>query len=250
MSRKQSVPGKHSPESTDVIAKRLPRGNPELDSGTMSFLADGARLDGEMKMPATEAPDKIVIPARMIPFSCRNKEMLTPEDAICFYEHEKEWKEVNRTPQLFVKEFRRQLLVSPDNSVLINDIPPCQLTNITKNRLLSSYYQRQFVYTFCNVRWGGEASYTTEPFGFIPCIIGVPRDSVIAIGSHGCLGDRIRRYHFEAGLEVVLRELMPRVVLVYGGGDSIYRQYERAIRFVKYSDYESARRGGAPWVRE
>ncbi len=242
MSRKLEAPGKSK--------GYLPKANPKLDAGTMSFLADGANLVGDVKMPSTEALDKIVIPDRMIPFSCRKKEFLTGQDAICFYEHEKEWKEVDESPQLFVEEFRRQLLVSPDNSVLINDIPPCQFANITRNRLLSSYYQRQFVYTFCNVRWGGEASYTVEPFGFIPCVLGVPRNSVIAIGSHGCLGDRIRRYHFEAGLEVVLGVLTPKVILVYGGGDSIFRQYEKSVRFVKYTDYESVRKGGAPWVRE
>ena len=65
------------------------------------------------------------------------------------------------------------------------------------------------------VRWGDDRTYTTK---FLPekiAFLGVERHSIVSVGSYGQLKNRVNRYYFEAGMDSMMEELEPEVVLVY-----------------------------------
>ena len=111
------------------------------------------------------------------------------------------------------------------------------------NRAVGCYLQSQGLYVIPNVRWGDERSYTTvelpEKFAFL----GVPKNSIVSIGTYGCIKSRENKQYFVEGLSAMLDELSPEVVLVYGGmPESIFGQFKGKTKFVNYPDWISTKR--------
>ena len=85
-----------------------------------------------------------------------------------------------------------------------------------------------------------ERSYSTielpEKFAFL----GVPKHSIVSIGTYGCIKSKENKIYFAEGLEAMLEELEPEVVLVYGGmPDSIFENVKDRAKFVHYPDWTS-----------
>ncbi len=93
------------------------------------------------------------------------------------------------------------------------------------------------------MRWGDERSFTKcalpEKFAFL----GVPKNSIVSIGTYGCIKSSENRYFFRAGLDAMLQELTPQVVLVYGSmPDTIFKEYQAYTTFVQYNDWTTQKR--------
>ena len=72
-----------------------------------------------------------------------------------------------------------------------------------------------------NVRWGDERTYDL-------CCAGVPRNSTIAVGSHGCIKLLQERPYFINGLDYAVQKLRPVIVIVYGTApDYIFDKYRK-----------------------
>ena len=89
-----------------------------------------------------------------------------------------------------------------------------------------------------NIRWGDERSFTTielpEKFAFL----GAPKNSIVSIGTYGCSKNKEDKYFLEAGLEAMLTELTPRVVVVYGSyNPKIFGKYENYTQFHHLPDW-------------
>ena len=68
---------------------------------------------------------------------------------------------------------------------------------------------------------------------------GVEKHSIVSVGSYGQLKDKVNRYYFEAGMDAMMEELEPEVVLVYSKmPDHIEEKYPDT-RFVEYPDWTS-----------
>ena len=69
--------------------------------------------------------------------------------------------------------------------------------------------------------------------------LGVERHSIVSVGSYGQLKNRVNRYYFEAGMDSMMEELEPEVVLVYSKmPDEIKEKYLKT-QFVEYEDWAS-----------
>lgn len=115
-----------------------------------------------------------------------------------------------------------------------------QIANTYMNRAIGHYLQSKGLYIIPNIRWGDERSYTTielpEKFAFL----GVPKHSIVSIGTYGCIKSKENKIYFTEGLEAMLEELEPEVVLVYGGmPDSIFAKVKDRAKFVHYPDWTS-----------
>ena len=97
------------------------------------------------------------------------------------------------------------------------------------------------------MRWGDERTYTCD---FLPeplAFLGVERHSVVAVGSYGVVKTKDERRHFKAGMAAMLDWLEPEVVLVYGSTpDDLFEGFLDRSEFVKYPDWTSHVRRGAP----
>ena len=212
----------------------------KIDDGFNPELVYGAFFDGNLGIPQIERPDKIIIPSALIPFSQRNRSN-NYNEFVHFYEHDKNFATVlTATKEHFdcLKKF--QGVISPDCS-LYRDMPlVLQIANTYMNRAIGHYLQSKGLYVIPNIRWGDERSYTTielpEKFAFL----GVPKHSIVSIGTYGCIKSKENKIYFTEGLEAMLDELEPEVVLVYGGmPDSIFTKVKDRTKFVHYPDWTS-----------
>lgn len=211
-----------------------------FDEGFSLELVQTAFFDGVLEIPKIESPTKIIVPTRMIPFTKRNR---TEDFSEClvFYEHDVNFAEVVRNPiELQEDILRFASMTTPDNS-LYRDAPLLvQIANVYRNRAIGHFFQKQGAYVITNVRWGDERSYTTnvlpEKFAFL----GAPKNSIVSIGTYGCISGKENKYYFREGLEAMLDELNPQVVLVYGSmPKSIFGGIKNKTEFVNYPDWIS-----------
>ena len=216
-----------------------------MDDGCNPELVAGARFEGLFDIPVIEKPERIDIPSAIVPFSERNK-VTDYNTAVGFYEMDVKFSEVLIDPEKYVEDFRRfKAMISPDCS-LYRDAPlSVQIINVYRNRAIGNYYQRRGVYVIPQIRWGTEATYTTKILPEAIAFSGVEKHSIVAIGTYGCIQHKEDKYHFKAGLEAMLINLEPQIVLVYGPmPKAVFDDYLHNTRFVHFDDWTRIRHGG------
>ena len=215
-----------------------------MDDGMNPELVSGASFDGIFEIPIIHKPDQLIIPSGITPFSKRSR-IQNQNEAIGFYEHDCEFADLLANPQNYVDELKKHIVISPDCSLYRNAPLAVQIANIYRNHAIGYYLQSKGVYVIPQVRWGNEYTYTTRVCHERVAFLGVEQDSIVAIGTYGCIRGFENKYHFEAGLDVMLQTLRPRVVLVYGAmPKEIFSQYSSATQFVHYPDWITRMKGG------
>jgi hypothetical protein len=214
-----------------------------IDDGFRPELVETAIFSGKLEIPTIRKPDKIIIPNGLIPFSVRTRSHKRDEFVV-FYEHDIRFRDVLIAPENYIEDFRSFTgVVSPDCS-LYRDMPLClQIANTYMNRAIGHYLQNRGIYVIPNIRWGDERTYTTcelpEKFAFL----GVEKHSIVSIGTYGCIRGKENRFHFRAGLEAMLEELDPTVVLVYGAmPKDVFSDLTKKTKFIHYPDWMSMQR--------
>ena len=217
-----------------------------LDDGCCPELVSGAEFDGIFEIPIIKKPEKIIIPKMIVPFSARNKVKDRKQAIIGFYEMDPQFASVLISPKDFIDEFKSYGgVISPDCSLYRDATLSAQITNVYRNRVVGSFFQRKGIYVIPQIRWGSAETYTTSQFPEKIAFLGVEKKSIVAIGTYGCIKHAVDKYHFKAGLEAMLEELEPDVVLVYGSmPDSIFGDYLHSTRFVQYDDWTKIMHGG------
>ena len=209
-----------------------------IDDGCDSRLVAEATLQLPLGIPIIKAPEQIVIPKTIVPFSQR-KGVNPQECAVGFYEMDINFSDVLREPELYVSEFSRfEAIISPDCS-LYRDAPlAVQLANVYRNRAIGAYFQSKGLYVIPQIRWGNEYTYTTQYFPEKIAFLGVEKGSIVAIGTYGCSKSKEDRYHLSAGLDEMIETIEPSVVLVYGSmAKEVFAPYINSTRFVQYDDW-------------
>ncbi|WP_026506532.1 DUF4417 domain-containing protein [Butyrivibrio sp. MC2013] len=217
-----------------------------IDDGMNPELIKGAELDGILQIPKIKAPDYIFIPDRLIPYTKLSKDKIYRNTAVVFYEKDTNFSEILINPDAALKSLAPiNAFITPDPSLYRNAPLPVQITNVYRNRAIGFYAQVHGFYVIPNIRWGTEETYTTKVLPEKIAFLGVPKHSIVAIGSYGCIQTKNDKYHFKAGLEEMLVELEPKDVLVYGAMPSnVFSDYERDTNFHHYDDWLSCIKKG------
>lgn len=207
--------------------------------GFNSKLIETAFFAGFLEIPILDAPKEIIIPSVAVPFSKRTAITNPAEEMLVFYEHDPVFRDFISVPQNYMDELRNIHMISTPDCSLYRDMPLWeQLANIGVSRSIGYYLQQQGKYVIPNVRWGDERTYTRELFDTPPAFSGVPHNSIVSIGTYGCSKRKEDKYFLEAGLEAMLTELTPQVVVVYGSyNPSIFGKYERYAHFHHLPDW-------------
>jgi len=214
-----------------------------IDDGFRADLVEEALFSGVLEIPAIEAPKEIIIPEGIIPFSqiARSR---TYDETVAFYEYDLKFSKILTSTGECLEELRKfKGIISPDFS-LYRDMPLClQIANTYMNRAVGHYLQTKGLYVIPNIRWGDERTYTT---GVLPekiAFLGAPKHSIVSIGSYGCIQGKRNQFHFKNGLNAMIDELEPEVVLVYGSmPDSIFGDIKNKTRFIQYQDWISLKK--------
>ena len=215
-----------------------------IDDGMNPELVKNADFDGYLGIPIIKKPEKIIIPKRIIPFNYINRATSTL-DAICFNKDDTEFSDILIHPELYVDALKDRIFITPDCS-LYRDMPlAAQITNVYRNRAIGVFLQNNGVYVIPQVRWGNSLTYTTSVLPEKVAFLGVPQNSIVAIGTYGCVQSRKNKEHFKKGLESMLTTLEPKTVLVYGAmPDYIFNEYINYTNFIKYPDWDTFIHGG------
>ncbi len=95
------------------------------------------------------------------------------------------------------------------------------------------------------MRWGSDETYTKKVLPEKLAFLGIEKNSILSIGTYGCIKHSEDKYNFEAGLESMLDTLEPATVLVYGAmPDSIFGKYLRYSKFIQYDNWIKKMHGG------
>lgn len=216
-----------------------------IDDGFRADLVCSAEFKGVFEIPYINPPRKIKLPKDTIPFSLMDRTK-DHSEFVVFYERDIKFADILTATDEFLDELRKfPGVISPDCS-LYRDMPlALQIANTYMNRAVGHYLQTQGIYVIPNVRWGDERSYTTS---FLPekfAFAGLPKHSIVSIGTYGCIQGRENKHYFREGLISMLDELEPEYVLVYGSmPDEIFADLKDRSTFISYRDWISKKKGG------
>lgn len=204
-----------------------------IDDGFCNHLVENAALVGAPGIPMLVDMHNTGVPKDIVPFEkCRTEK--NKRKYIHFYMHDKYFASVLKNPDKYIDIFKEyDGIITPDCSILIGQAPCLQQASTYFNRAIGVYYQHKGIPVIPNVRWGDESTYEY-------CFLGVPKNSIVSISTHGCVKDKNLRTIFKAGLGEMLKVIEPSDVLVHGYmPDSIFDEYYNKTNFHRYpSMYE------------
>ncbi len=215
-----------------------------IDDGFRADLVRTAEFAGVLEIPAIKAPKDFIIPKDTIPFSLRGQTK-DHSEFVVFYEHDIKFADILTATDDYLDELMAfPGVISPDCS-LYRDMPlVLQITNTYMNRAVGHYLQSKGIYVIPNVRWGDERTYTTCVLPEKVAFVGLPKHSIVSIGTYGCIQSRENKHYFKEGLRAMLEELQPEIVLVYGGmPEEIFKEFEGKTKFIQYPDWISKKKG-------
>lgn len=172
-----------------------------------AFLVSDADYDGELEIPVIKPTYEL--PNRLISFS---KAMHSDDydQWVHFYEDDGNFERIWNRPRYYLPKLKQfKGIITPDFS-LYRDMPlVMQQWNTYRGKAIGHWFQSNGIEVLPNVRYSDKRSYDF-------CCSGVPRQTPICIGSHGCLKNRKDRELFLEGLEFVIRRLHPPYIIFYG----------------------------------
>lgn len=201
-----------------------------------AFLIKNASFDGDLEIPHIQKT--LDVPDHLIPFS---KALRSTDYSawVHFYEDDVVFERVWTQPNRYLPVLRRFAgVITPDFS-LYRDMPlVMQQWNTYRGKALGHWWQENSLTVVPNVR-------TADRRSFAFCCDGVERESVIAIGSHGCIRSRIDREYFAEGLAFVVETIHPPKIIVYGTApDEIFLPYKaQGVEIFQFdSEYSVSRK--------
>lgn len=187
-----------------------------------SFLVEKADYDGYFEFPKIRTSSQL--PDRVITFSKAMARTWNDFDCwIMFYEHDVKFERLWHNPKQYLAKLKKfKGIISPDFS-LYRNMPLCmQMWNTYRGRAIAVWLQNNGVEIIPNVRFNDERTYEF-------CFDGIEKFKTVAVGTHGCIKNRIDKDYFKDGLAEMVRRLSPRTIIVYGAApDDIFKKYQDA----------------------
>lgn len=172
-----------------------------------AFLVKNASFDGIYEIPCIKGSKNI--PTKIISFS----KAISSTDYDCwvmFYEHDTKFTRIWNTPNKYIpilKKFKG--IISPDFS-LYRDMPlSMQIWNTYRGKAFAHFCEVNGIDVIPNVRFSDNRS-----FNF--CFLGIPKNGIVSVGTHGCIQNKLDRHYFKIGLQKLVETLSPNTIIVYG----------------------------------
>jgi hypothetical protein len=215
--------------------------NNHLRSGCIdvfkSYLVKDAIFAGDLEIPTLKPASNL--PTEMKPFS----QAISSKERhiwVHFFEDDVKFERIWNNPKRYIKilsEFDG--VISPDFS-LYRDMPlVMQYWNIYRSRAIAHALQSIGTSVIPNIRFGDQRTWKA-------CCLGIPTNSIIAVGSHGNIKNTEDRKSFSEGLDYVVKTIRPNTIIVYGAAPkSIFDTYSnRGIRIIVFaSEFSLTHRG-------
>ena len=200
----------------------------KYDYGFHSYLVNGAAIVGEPGIPLLMDLKNAQIPRDIVPFE-KAKSQTDKRKYVHFYMHDKDFSDVLTSTTKYLDLLKQfDGVISPDCTMLIGQSPCLQQTNTYFNRAVGYYLQKQGIPVIPNIRWSDESS-------FEYCFLGVPKNSIVSVSTHGCIRSNKQKEIFKQGLNEMIKTLNPTDVLVHGYmPDAVFKNLEDKTNFHRY----------------
>ncbi len=209
-----------------------------VEDSFQAFLTENAFFTSNEEYPII--PSEMVsqaLPKRILPFNKALTYRGDLKDAfVCTFSPDKTFERVRRNPKHYVEFLKRTAgLIGFDFSIH-SDMPIIkQKSQINDNLSLTYYYGSQGIPIIPNVRCGVD-SLIPEFFDAIP------KDSTIAIGTHGFIKETQEKWEWYYYLDRVVKELRPKNIVVYGHlSAEIFKDFMDKTNIVQYNPWISDR---------
>lgn len=198
-----------------------------------AFMVSDAEYAGKYELPVLLPTNKI--PNKLIAFT----EALKTKDYdqwVHFYIDDVAFERIWKQPRKYLpilKKFNGVIL--PDFS-LYRDMPfVMQIWNIYRSRAIGHWFQREGIEIIINIRFGDDRTYRI-------CCDGAPKNSIIAIGTHGTLKGKIDRHYLLEGLDKIIEILHPTAIVIYGAApDKYFKKYKEMGIIIHQFDSDFAK---------
>lgn len=168
-------------------------------------------------------PDEFEV-KELIPYRVDSNRNGTAHFFLDDYRFERCWKNADSQ----IEELKKyDGVLSPDFSMYTNYPLAFQIWQVYRNRWCAAYWQLNGIKVIPTISWSTEESYD---FAFL----GVPKGSIVAIGTVGVLNDDKAKELFLKGFEEMLKRLEPKEVLSYGNRLSELDGYKNIRWFEPY----------------
>ena len=140
------------------------------------------------------------------------------------YRFERCWK----NPDSQIPELKKYAgVLSPDFSMYTTFPEAYQIWQVYRNRWCTCYWQSKGIKVIPTVSWSDEKSYKYT-------FLGIPKNSVVAIGTVGVLNDPTAKRLFLQGFKEMLKQLEPKEILIYGNRLTELNEYKNIRWFEPY----------------
>ena len=209
-----------------------------FDDGFQAYLTEKANFVGEIKMPEIVDMGNTNIPKELISFD-KLRTSKNKRGYIHFYIHDKVFASFIANVSAYLKFLSEyDGVITPDCTLAIGQLDYLQMTNTYFNRAVGVYLQQHGIPVIPTVRWSDEDS-------FRYCFNGLPKHSILAVSTHGCIKSNEQKRIFRVGLLKMIELLEPTDVIVHGYmPESVFGGLEKLTRFHNYPNhFEKCREG-------
>lgn len=189
-------------------------------------------LYGDLDLPLIRPCKKAEI-KNLISFNyaltCKN-----PKDTyLHFYIDDYQFERIWANPQRYMELFKKFAgVIMPDFSLYFNLPKAVQIYNHYRNCLLASYYQANGINVIPNVSWSDSESFNW-------CLTAIPKNSIIAISSNGCL-NKATKQMFKNSLLKAIKELKPKHIICVGTlPDEVKNSIPKNIKITIFSSHSN-----------
>ncbi len=203
-----------------------------------SYLVENANYEGLFELPIIYTSNEI--PNNVVSFSKAMSKTWTDFDCfVMFYEHDRKFERLWNNPKQYLAKLKKfKGVISPDFS-LYRNMPLCmQMWNTYRNRALATWFAQNGIKVIPNVRFNDERTYQF-------CFDGIEKNKTVAVGTHGCIKNKVDKAYFKQGLAELAKRLSPKTIIVYGSApDSIFKEYkDKGIEIVVFeSEFSKSRK--------
>ena len=172
-----------------------------------AFLTEGADWTENTEFPILQSCHEI--PEALIAFS-NTKEAKDFNSFVHFYERDQNILPFARNPRKYFSRISQFMgALGCDISMYRNMLFPEQMYHTFWNRKLTFWLQNHGISVIPNVRYGDEKTYSF-------CFEGIPKNSVVSIGTYGCIKKKNDIYYHIKGVAETIKQLKPEAILFYG----------------------------------
>jgi hypothetical protein len=177
------------------------------DDNFQAYLFEGAHFTKRWEFPKLHPCHEI--PEKILSFS-KTKAEMDFNQFVHFYEEDRKILPFGRNPRNYFPRLSQFKGVIGCDFSVYRDMPFSQQVGQTLwNRALTFWLQSHGISVIPNVRYADERSYKF-------CFDGIPKNSVISIGTHGCTKKKDDIYYLIKGIPETIKQLKPELILFYG----------------------------------